>query len=138
MSKSSLTWIVIPRKKNTPTSPDKPNHTLKHKNLIFIPDNKFRSGKKRTEMVNTHRFSSPHHTGKKSSSLKRTLSNSSNLSEISAISDSSIEGHQIQRHVARKKNTPPSENSATIVDSYARRPVSPSITRLSTSYEFKK
>ena len=135
MSKSSLTWIVIPRKKNTPTSPDKPNHTLKHKNPIYIPESKFRSGKntsskKRTEMVNTHRFSSPHHTGKKSSSLKRTLSNSSNLSEISAISDSSIEGHQIQRHVARKKNTPPSENSATIVDSYARRPVSPSITRL--------
>ena len=141
MSKSSLTWIEIPRKKYTPTSLGKPNHTLKHKNLSYILYNKFRSGKntsskKRTEMGNTPRFSSPHRTGRKSSLLTRTISNSSNLSEISAISDSSNEGQQIQRHVARKKNPPSSsENAATIVDSNARRPVSPSTTRLSTSYE---
>ena len=140
MSKSSLTWIEIPRKKYTPVSHGKHNHTKKQKNPLNILDNKFRSGKntsnkKRTEMGNTPRFLSPHRTGRKSSLLTRTNSNSSNQSEISAISDSSIEGRQIQRHVARKKHTPPSVYSGTIVDSYARRPVSPSTTRLSTSYE---
>ena len=141
MSKSSLTWIEIPRKKYTPVSHGKHNHTKKQKNPLNILDNKFRSGKntsskKRTEMGNTPRFLSPHRTGRKSSLLTRMISNSSDQSKISAISDSSNEGQQIQRHVARKKNPPSSsENAATIVDSNARRPVSPSTTRLSTSYE---